>query len=196
MDSSARDTWDVTWAFNKKEQVLSSTSWGPGTFLPKEYSYGMLLSSAGRLKALDRRLDLNCGRINSIPQGWFGQLPTSLSVKVCVCHQPGTEQKEQGKSWQPRVCQREGLGLCSRAGLAHSWDAGSVHAPCPQAGSGECCGFAKLWTTMCEAEEGPVRPPFISLFIPVPSPKFCPPSSLRQAVGFAKYGVTSPACCT
>lgn len=58
----------------------------------------MLLSSAGRVKALDRRVDLSLARVNSVPQGWFGQLPTGLSVKVCVCHKAGTEQKEQGES--------------------------------------------------------------------------------------------------
>lgn len=57
----------------------------------------MLLSSAGRVKAVDRGVDLSHARVNSVPQGWFGQLLTGLSVKVCVYHQAGTERKEQGR---------------------------------------------------------------------------------------------------
>ena len=46
----------------------------------------MLLSGAGRVNALDRREDLSHAWVNSVPQGWFGQLPSGLSVKVCICH--------------------------------------------------------------------------------------------------------------
>lgn len=155
----------------------------------------MLLSSASRVKALDRRVDLSHARVNSVPQGWFGQLPTGLSVKVCVCYQAGTEQKEQGKSWQPRGLPKRGARK-RQQGWPGTWLGCYVHAPSPQAGSLKCCGFAKPCITLCEAEEGPVHPLLILLLIPVPSPEFCPPSSLRQAVGIAKYGVTSPACCT
>lgn len=49
----------------------------------------MLLSGAGRMNALDWREDLTRAWVNSVPQGWFGQLPAGLSVKVCVCHQEG-----------------------------------------------------------------------------------------------------------
>lgn len=78
-------------------QVLSSSSWDPGTSLLRRYSHGRLLSSAGRVIALDRRVDLSLAGVNSVPQGWFGLLPTGLSVKVCVCHQDGLSQLAQSR---------------------------------------------------------------------------------------------------
>lgn len=50
---------------------------------------GMLLSSAGRVNARNRREDLSHAWVNSVPQAWFCQLPTGLSVKVCLCHREG-----------------------------------------------------------------------------------------------------------
>lgn len=75
----------------------------------------MLLSSAGRVKALDRRVDLSHAKVNSVPQGWFGQLPSGLSVKVCVCHQDGLSRLAQsGRRVAGRVKQGQPRGLPKR----------------------------------------------------------------------------------
>lgn len=78
-------------------QVPSSTSWDTGTSLLWRYSHGRLLSSAGRVNALGRRVDLSLARVNSVPQGWFGHLPLGLSVEVCVCHQDGLSRLAQSR---------------------------------------------------------------------------------------------------
>lgn len=49
----------------------------------------MLLYGAGRANVLDGRENLSHTWVNSVPQGWFHQLPTDLSVKLCVCHREG-----------------------------------------------------------------------------------------------------------
>lgn len=114
----------------------------------------------GKCAQQEGELESCMGKLSS-----SSQLPTGLSIKVCVCHEEGLPRLAGSRRRTARegadscaACQREGLRRGSGVGPARGWDVGGIRAPCSQTGSQGCCGLTQLRVVMSGAEERAVHP--------------------------------------